>query len=98
MWIRILGKGAKRRRVPLPKHVGQLVDAYLAERAAKIGAPVAMGSLLVGQRGNITRTTINDVVAKVVNRANLTPAQRAQVTPHAFRHTVATALVRRGIL
>jgi site-specific recombinase XerD len=89
MWVRICGKGGKVRRVPLPKHVGQLVDQYLAQRAAP-----RTGPLLMGQRGGITRTTINDIVAAVVQRAALTPAERAQVTPHAFRHTVATALVR----
>jgi site-specific recombinase XerD len=94
MWVRIVGKGAKRRRIPLPKHVSHLVDAYLNERTISEGTPVLAGPLLIGQRGGITRTTINDIVAKVVNQATLTPAQRAQVTPHAFRHTVATALVR----
>lgn len=95
MWVRIIGKGAKLRRIPLPKNVGQLIDQYLAARAGTMGVPVTTGPVLVGQRGGITRTTINDIVASVVNRANLTPAQRAMVTPHAFRHTVATTLVRR---
>lgn len=95
MWVRITGKGAKVRRIPLPKHVGQLIDRYLSERAMTDGDPVLSGPLLVGQRGGITRTTINDIVAKVANRATLTLPQRQQVTPHAFRHTVATALVRR---
>lgn len=95
MWIRITGKGAKVRRLPLPKHVGLLIDQYLAARSAWPGARPCTGPLLLGQRGGLTRTTINDIVAKVVNRATLTSAQRQQVTPHAFRHTVATALVRR---
>lgn len=95
MWVRIVGKGAKQRRIPLPKHVGQLVDSYLAVRAAQAGTALIAGPVLIGQRGGITRTTINDIVANVVNRANLTAAERATVTPHAFRHTVATALVRR---
>lgn len=94
MWVRIQGKGGKVRRVPLPKHVGQLVDQYLAQRGASAAAVPRTGPLLMGQRGGITRTTINDIVAAVVQRAALTPAERAQVTPHAFRHTVATTLVR----
>ena len=83
------------RRLPLPKHVGLLIDQYLAARSARPGERPGTGPLLLGQRGGLTRTTINDIVAKVVNRATLTSAQRQQVTPHAFRHTVATALVRR---
>ena len=94
MWILIHGKGNKLRRIPLPKKVGQLVNTYLAERALKTNTTVITGTLLVGQRGGITRTTINDIVAKVINRANLTPAERTIATPHAFRHTLATMLVR----
>lgn len=94
MWIRVVGKGQKRRRVPLPKSVGQLIEDYLALRMAREGQRPVAGPLLVGQRGGITRTTINTVVAKVADHAKLTPAQRALVTPHAFRHTVATTLVR----
>jgi integrase len=33
-------------------------------------------------------------VAEVAHRAALTPTERALVTPHAFRHTVATVLAR----
>jgi site-specific recombinase XerD len=95
MWVRITGKGAKVRRLPLPKHGGLLIDQYLAARSSYAGERPRTGPLLLGQRGGITRTTINDIVAKVVSRATLTPTQRQQVTPHAFRHTVATALVRR---
>lgn len=95
MWVQITGKGAKVRRIPLPKHVGLLIDQYLAARSTHAGEGTRTGPLLLGQRGGLTRTTINDIVAKVANQAALTPAQRQQITPHAFRHTVATALVRR---
>lgn len=94
MWIRIIGKGTKQRRIPLPKRVGLLIDRYLAERRTVSGRPVTTGPLLIGQRGGITRTTINTIVEHIAQQARLTPAQRAMVTPHAFRHTVATTLVR----
>jgi site-specific recombinase XerD len=94
MWIRVVGKGRKLRRVPLPKSVGQLIEDYLALRMEREGQRPVAGPLLVGQRGGITRSTINSVVASVAAHAKLTPAQRALVTPHAFRHTVATNLVR----
>ncbi len=38
--------------------------------------------------------TINTTVDRVAARASITPEQRAAVTPHAFRHTVATQVVR----
>lgn len=94
MWIRVVGKGQKIRRVPLPKGVGQLIEDYLKLRTQREGQRPVAGPLLVGQRGGITRSTINTIVANVAARAKLTPAQRAAVTPHAFRHTVATTLVR----
>ena len=94
MWIRVIGKGQKIRRVPLPKDVGQLIEDYLELRTQREGQRPGQGPLLVGQRGGITRSTINTVVANVAARANLAPTQRASITPHAFRHTVATNLVR----
>lgn len=95
MWVRIVGTGNNVRRIPLPTHVGLLIDQYLATRSSPTGDLPTTGSLLVGQRGGITRATITATVARVAQRAVLTPAQRQQVTPHAFRHTVATVLVRR---
>ena len=92
--IRIVGKGQKDRRVPVPKHVGALLQAYLDHRAKQEPQRPAHGPLLVGERGGITRTTINRIVAKVAAHARLTDTERRQVTPRAFRHTVATRLVR----
>lgn len=93
-WIRIRGKGGKYRRVPLPKTVGLLVEEYIDHRAIQEKARPLSGPLLVGKRGGITRTTINRIVTDVVRRTTLTQLERDQVTPHAFRHTVATELAR----
>jgi len=93
-WIRIDGKGRKIRRIPLPKRVGLVIDSYLDHRSAKDGSRPSTGSLIVGIRGAITRLTINTTVARVAERAALSPEQRAGITPHAFRHTVATQIVR----
>jgi integrase len=79
----------------LPKHVGQLIQQYLAHRAVPDGPPPTHGPLLIGERGGLTRSTINRIVAQVAAAARLTPAEQALVTPHAFRHTVATRLVRK---
>ena len=73
---------------------GQLLEAYLEHRAAQEGQRPRQGPLLVGERGGITRTTINRTVTKVAARANLGAAERQRVTPHAFRHTVATRVAR----
>jgi integrase/recombinase XerC len=71
-----------------------VIDAYLDDRAQREGRRPTSGPLLIGQRGRITRSTINLIVTQVARRTNLTPAQQAMVTPHSFRHTVATILVR----
>ena len=94
-WVSVVGKGYKRRRVPLPKRVGTLLQRYLRDRAAQHGTRPTRGPLLMGERGGLTRTTINRIVAKVASRAQITPAERGCVTPHAFRHSVATQLVRK---
>jgi site-specific recombinase XerD len=93
-WIRLEGKGGKIRRVPLPKRVGLVISAYLEQRLLREGVRPTLGPLLVGIRGAITRLTINTTVARVAERASLSPEQRAMITPHAFRHTVATQVVR----
>ena len=94
-WVSIVGKGCQRRRVPLPKRVGSILQRYLDARAAQEGTRPTQGSLLVGERGALTRSTINRIVTRVVTCAHLTEAQRAAVPPHAFRHTVVTQLVRK---
>lgn len=93
-WVRINGKGRKQRRVPLPKAVGVLIQEYIAQRTKKEMQRPTCGSLLVGERGGLTRTTINRIVAKVAARAQLTDTERQHITPHAFRHTVAMRVVR----
>src|SRR5204863_3766096 len=37
-WVSIVGKGYKRRRVPLPKRVGTILQRYLDARAAQEGS------------------------------------------------------------
>jgi integrase/recombinase XerD len=93
-WIRVQGKGGKVRRVPVPKAVGSLIQEYLVQRASKEMRRPMNGPLLVGQRGEVTRTTINRIVDKVARRAQLSQGERERITPHAFRHTVATRVVR----
>ncbi|MBA3471424.1 MAG: tyrosine-type recombinase/integrase [Herpetosiphonaceae bacterium] len=56
-WIRIAGKGDKVRRIPLPKRVGLVVDAYLTMRTDREGKRPTKGTLIVGIRGGISRLT-----------------------------------------
>ena len=83
-WVRILGKGQKQRRIPLPKQVGQLIQAYLSYRQETHEERPTSGPLLLGERGGLTRTTINRIVTRVTNAAHLTSEERALVTPMHF--------------
>lgn len=94
VWVQIVGKGAKYRRLPLSRSVVRLIDDYRHQRATREGTLPMTGPLLVGERGGITRTTINRTVTEVAQRARLSDGERHHVTPHAFRHTVATRLAR----
>jgi site-specific recombinase XerD len=94
-WIWVWRREQKQRRVPLPKHVGELLERYLAHRTANEGVEPTTGPLLVGKRGGITRATINRTVLEVVARAQLTPAERTLVTPRALRHSVAMVVVQK---
>jgi integrase/recombinase XerD len=102
--LRVLhGKGGKDRHVPLTRAACDAIAAYLAHGRAKLlavkrgGAGVypskATRRLFVSIRGGVLyRSTLDELVHHWAKRAGV--AKR--VTPHVFRHSVATHMLRRG--
>jgi integrase/recombinase XerC len=94
--VRVLGKGGKERIVPLGSKARQALLSYLAERSSlrhpKTGAqdPEA---LLLGQRG--TRLGVRQI-QKLVQRYGALGAGRADLHPHALRHSCATHMLEGG--
>ena len=86
---RIFGKGGATRDVPLPREVGEVLDAYLAERRTRTPGVEA---LLLSWRGRrLARGDVQGVIDRVLARVD--PRHRRGVTPHGLRHTTATHLL-----
>ena len=86
-WVTVrMGKGKKNRRVPLNERAAEVLKEFLeAEAGAGESAPLFSSRL----KKPMTAYAIWGVVKKYAAEAGV-----AQVTPHSFRHTVATRLVR----
>jgi len=82
-WIDVVGKGDKRRRLPLNAEARKALEAILPVPVNDIG-----GAVFRGKRGPYTARGIEYLVAELGRRANVT-----NVHPHRFRHDTARRLV-----
>jgi site-specific recombinase XerD len=90
--IRINGKGAKQRRVPIPNpRVGNSLRSYLRLRAARTPRATA---LFVAHSGTaISTQRVRTLLKQQACRSNVA----GRVTPHMIRHTTATHLLENGV-
>jgi integrase/recombinase XerC len=94
--VRVVGKGNKERIVPLGEKAAQAVEAYLRVRAAVVQpgyAVVDASALLIASRGK--RLTIRAVQSMTKDSGAL-GAGRADLHPHALRHSCATHMLDGG--
>ena len=93
--VHVLGKGKKERIVPLGRPTVKALRAYLAVRAAlpKPGCALDPAALFVTRRG--TRLGVRQVQL-LVHRYGALGAGRADLHPHALRHTCATHMLEGG--
>lgn len=93
---RVLGKGNKERMVPLGRKAAEAVEAWLEVRAV-LAHPrtrfVDPHALFLSTRGRRLNTR---AVQLLVRRYGLAGAGRADLHPHALRHTCATHLLDGG--
>ncbi|MFC0212123.1 tyrosine-type recombinase/integrase [Paenibacillus chartarius] len=80
------GKGNKSRKVNLNAAAVNALREYLEIR------PRGTNKLLIGQRGPITRLTVNKILDKYSRKAQL----EQRVSPHLCRHTFCTDLIKSG--
>jgi len=86
-YVRCFGKGAKERVVPIGRAAVDAVRAYVAD------GRIDGGPLFTGPAGGpLARETVWRIVKRRARRALI----RANVYPHAFRHSFATHLVEGG--
>lgn len=89
--LRVLGKGNKRRVVPLGRKAVEALESYLALRTTlKAEEPQAVFLLDNGRR--LTPRMVHHIVTKVFRDA----PDVARAHPHMLRHTCATHLLDRG--
>lgn len=93
--VRVLGKGGKERVVPFGSKAEQALRAYLTLRAELVdaGSASANRALFLGRRGR--RLSVR-WVQKLVRRYGILGAGRADLHPHALRHSCATHLLEGG--
>ncbi len=85
----IKGKGAKDRNVPLTQAASEAVALYLQKRG-KTAAHSAR--LFCDERGALKPRHVSRIVKRCAQAARIPK----RITPHVFRHTVATHLLRNG--
>ncbi|MFO7975238.1 MAG: site-specific tyrosine recombinase XerD [Candidatus Hydrogenedentota bacterium] len=88
--VRVRGKGAKVRIVPLGNRAIDRIRAYLPVRSE---AKVLDDTLFLGTRGRrMSRSSVWQVVKRAAQAANI----QQNVTPHMLRHSFATHLLDHG--
>ncbi len=92
-WLRVTGKGAKERRVPLDVDVAGLIQTYLlAERPE-----TASTTLFVVAKGPNRGQPLTPAGLRTIFRYHRARAGVPAGHPHALRHTFGTALAEAGV-
>jgi integrase/recombinase XerD len=92
-FVRVFGKGAKERVVPLGAKARDAVQAYLVSARPRLVKPRTGSELFLSERGKaISRKTLWVIVKKAAQRAGIAKS----VKPHLLRHSFATHLLGGG--
>lgn len=91
--VRVFGKGAKERLVPVGRAAIGAVGMYLRELRPRLERGEGKGKLFLNARGRpLSRMGAWGILRKYVDRAGLS----TRVTPHTLRHSFATHLLEGG--
>jgi integrase/recombinase XerD len=92
-WLRVMGKGAKERRVPLDVDVAGVIQTYLlAERPDTVSR-----RLFVVAKGPSRGQPLTPAGLRTIFRYHRSVAGVPAGHPHALRHTFGTALAEAGV-
>jgi integrase/recombinase XerD len=90
--VSALGKGGKRRLVPIGEHALAAVGSYLQDRANHPYAAASSVLFLSPQGKALTRQAIFKIIRRYARVAGI----RRSVSPHDLRHSFATHLLQGG--
>ena len=89
-YIRVIGKGDKQRLVPISTVARDKIQRYLEERrSARSGEEVVF---LNNRGGQLTRVMVFTILKQAAQRAGIDK----HISPHTFRHSIATHLLEGG--
>lgn len=98
MTVSVVGKGRKHRTIPLNKPTINIVKKYLSIYSI---CPAETGHLLFcNSKGEmLTRPGVTYIIRKYVDKCRVRNPQFSQesVTPHIFRHSIATHFLEQGV-
>lgn len=92
-WVRVMGKGAKERRVPLDPDVASLIQAYLLAERPDTNST----ALFVVAKGPHRGQPLTPAGLRTIFRYHRGRAGVPAGHPHALRHTFGTALAEAGV-
>lgn len=91
--VRVFGKGAKERDVPLGRYAREAISAYLSRARPDLATPRSRAALFLNRRGGrLTRQTCWSMIRQHARRTGIDK----RVTPHTLRHSFATHLLEGG--
>lgn len=89
----VTGKGSKDRRVYFEKDARHALREYLIDRKNRFGSLKKNSGIFVNQRG--TALSVHGI-AYILTRYTGSEGTKHHLSPHAFRHTFATAMLTNG--
>ncbi len=93
-WVRLTGKGARERLVPLGEHAVHWLNEYMERARPNLSKKGLSNDLYITARGRqMTRQTFWNNIRKYATAAGISGEK---ITPHALRHSFATHLLDHG--
>ncbi|MBA5629499.1 site-specific tyrosine recombinase XerD [Moheibacter lacus] len=93
-FIRVIGKGNKQRLIPISEYTVKFINIYKNE--IRVHLPIQKGFedfVFLNRRGKkLTRVMIFTIVKQLAEKAGI----RKNISPHTFRHSFATHLLKNG--
>ena len=92
-FIRVIGKGNKERLVPIGSKAIRAIQLYLSVRATQPVSREFENIVFINRRGNqLTRAMVFTITKRLAASIGL----KKSISPHSFRHSFATHLIRNG--